>query len=173
MRLATLYMVLVPCGAALSIDRWLEERRGQDVLDLVPNIVQRMVQIQLVVIYMHSGWEKFHGSAWRGGDALYYALSNGQYQRSSALLDAVVSSHIGQWLATLGTWITLGWETLFGFLVLYRPTRNIALVTGLLVHLGIGLTLGVGTFTWIMIWCYQAWIPERFWTKLRPTGPRT
>jgi len=169
MRLATLYMTLVPCGAAISLDSWLAQRRGQPLLECVPNLVQRMVQVQLVVIYMHSGWEKFQGSAWREGDALYYALSNAQYQRWPSALDALVSNPAGQLFCTFGTWTTLGWECLFGFLVLYRPTRTLALITGVLLHIGIGLTLGVGTFTWIMLWCYQAWIPKDWWSASQQT----
>ena len=46
------------------------------------------------------------------------------------------------------------------------PGGNFALVTGVLVHLGIGLTLGVGTFTWIMLWCYLAWLPEPWWARV-------
>jgi len=167
MRLATLYMALVPCGAAFSLDRLLRKTHVEASSSFIPCIVQRMVQIQMVVIYMHSGWEKLHGSAWRSGDALYYTLSNAQYQRSPIILDAVVSSSIGQALCTLGTWTTLGWESCFGFLVLHRTTRKATLMTGVALHFGIGLTLGVGTFTWIMLWCYLSWLPDATWDQIQ------
>jgi hypothetical protein len=158
-RLATLAVALGPSGAALSIDAWLAARRGEPFRAWVPAITHRLVQIQLVVIYMNSGWVKAKGKAWEDGSALYYALSNGQYQRAPDWLEPLLVSHEGQAILRLGTWMTLGWEAAFGLLVLWRPTRIAALAIGVLVHGGIFALMMVGSFSLAMLWCYQAFLP--------------
>jgi Vitamin K-dependent gamma-carboxylase len=164
MRFATLAMVLSPAGAAWSIDHWLEARKPtwQACSALVPGLARRLIQVQLAVIYMHSGWVKAQGSTWHEGTALYYALSDGQYQRAPQLLEPLLGSPLFQAIGQVATWMTLIWEGGFGLLILWGPTRAVAMVLGLLVHGGIGLMLNVGSFVWIMLWCYLALLPADF-----------
>ena len=164
MRFATLALALGPAGAAWSVDRWLADRKGSGgaFSALVPGLSRRMIQVQLVVIYMHSGWVKAQGSTWHEGTALYYALSDGQYQRAPLWLDPLLGSAAFQAIGRVATWITLVWEGGFGLLVLWGPTRLVALGLGLLVHGGIGLLLNVGSFVWIMLWCYLALLRPDF-----------
>ncbi len=157
LRLATLSLALVPCGAALS---WDARRRGpSEAPAMVPILAQRLIQIQLVVIYMHSGWVKSGGSTWRNGTALYYALSNTQYQRFPGVLDSLMQRELVQWLCTVGTWITVVWEASFGLLMLWWPTRVIGLLIGVLVHGGIFTSMMVGSFSFVMVWSYLAFLP--------------
>jgi hypothetical protein len=169
-RLATLAIALGPSGAALSVDAWLAARRGLPMPRMVPAITHRLVQVQLVVIYMNSGWVKAHGKAWEQGSALYYALSNGQYQRAPDWLEPGLNSHLGQLILQLSTWVTLGWEAAFGLLVLWRPTRIAALAVGVLVHGGIFALMMVGSFSLAMLWCYQAFLP---WIGGGKDGPQS
>jgi hypothetical protein len=169
MRLATLYLALVPCGVSFSLDAMRQFRR-EAVARLpakVPVLALRLLQVQLVVIYMHSGWKKAWSSAWRDGSALYEAISVGGYQRWPLASDLIVSSALGQGILRLGTWLTLFWELGFGLLVLWRPTRLAALVIGLIIHLGIFSTMMVGAFSTIMLWTYQAWLPPEWPQGLR------
>ena len=100
MRLATLSMIVVPCGAALSVDAWLRARKGLAAITTVPATMHRLVQIQWVVIYLHSGWVKSAGRTWANGEAIYYAMSAGQYQRFPAVLEPLLqSSFLGSGLA--------------------------------------------------------------------------
>jgi hypothetical protein len=171
LRLSTLSLALAPSGAAWSIDAWWAARRRAAAGDdaprsaLAPIWVNRLIQIQLVVIYVATGVLKEGGSTWQNGTALFYALSSQNFQRAPALTDALLDHRVVHWLASLGTWVTLGWELSFGLLVLWRPTRWLALVLGLALHMGIFSTMMVGAFSPAMVWCYQAFftVPLLLW----------
>ena len=141
---------------------WAEQLSGT-----VPAVAHRLLQLQLVVIYVSSGWSKAQGGAWWEGRALYEAVSVGGYQRWPAASEWVLGSPLGQWIMMLGTWLTLFWELGFGLLVLWRPTRIAALVIGVIVHAGIFAGMMVGAFSAIMIWMYQAWLPPDWPLRLR------
>ena len=49
------------------------------------------------------------------------------------------------------TYVTVIWELAFAFLVLFRLTRPIALVGGVLIHLGMMAGIEVGPFSLIML----------------------
>jgi hypothetical protein len=116
-----------------------------------------MLQYQVAVIYLSSGLSKFAGPLWRDGSAVYYSLSNNVVQRvpvevmPPALLDLTV-------LATYGT---LAFELGFPLLVWGRRTRPWVLWSGVMLHLGVWLTLEVGPFSWVMMATYVAFLdPE-------------
>lgn len=163
LRFATLYLSLSACGAAWSIDAWLEARRRRargegEASALVPAVSLRLVQIQTSVVYLMTGLAKSQGSQWAAGTALYYALSDSTFQRWPALSEAIVGSPVGQALCRLGTWVTLGWELAWPALVLWGPTRAAALAVGVGVHAGIFGLMMVGSFSPAMLWTYLAWL---------------
>ena len=173
MRLATLYMATAPSGAALSLDAWLTRRREQRAgtwfpkTALVPVVAMRLVQIQWAALYAHSGWKKAHYAKWWDGNALYYAMSAGQYQRAPWALEPLLQNAWVQDLFWGVTPVVLLWELLFPLLLLWRPTRLAAVVIGLLVHGGIALSLMVGSFSFIMMWGYQAMLDPRWLARWR------
>jgi hypothetical protein len=169
MRLGTLYLALVPCGAALSLDalRKRKDEAEEQLQAMVPMLAHRLLQIQLVVIYVHSGWAKARGATWWDGSALYEAVSVGGYQRWPQASELVLSSPLCQSLMMFGTWLTLFWEMGFGLLVLWRPTRIAALFIGLVIHGGIFSGMMVGAFSFIMLWTYQAWLPPDWLQRLQ------
>jgi len=152
-RLMTLYMALAPTGAAMSIDALRRK------IPVVPPILShRLIQLQLMVIYLFSGIEKVHGSSWLNGTANYYALATRNFQRFPGLLDPILSSAVGQWAIMATTWITVVWELAFTAMVLWKPTRRWALWIGVGVHVGIAATMMVGSFSFIMMWAYLAFV---------------
>lgn len=159
LRIATLSLLFVPCGAAWSVDAWLKARRtGVVASALVPMLSHRLIQAQWMIIYGATGLEKLRGASWHSGDALYYALSLRTFQRFPALTDTLLALLPVQVCLKLLTWLTLGWELLFPLMVLWRPTRTLALWVGLLIHVGIALTMMVGSFSYAMVWGYLAFM---------------
>lgn len=160
MRLATLSLLLVPCGAGWSVDAWLRSRRpGAPVASpLVPMVTHRVIQVQWMIIYGFTGLAKVVGGTWQNGDALYYALSLRTFQRFPALTEQLLSLGLVQALLKLGTWVTLAWELAFPLLILSARTRRDTLLVGLVLHAGIALTMMVGTFSYIMVWGYLAFL---------------
>ena len=110
----TMYLCLGPCGARLSVDRWLTKKlRNRDEFVLAnregelasARLSLRMVQVHLCVVYFFVGLSKLQGAAWWDGSAVWLAASNYEYQQVS-LLWLVDFPWLYQ-VSTLGTWV---WE---------------------------------------------------------------
>jgi hypothetical protein len=160
----TLYLSLVPCGAAYSVDAWLARRKaarsGQSTAysALIPIFAHRLIQLQLCFVYLTSGLDKYATKSWSGGSALFYSLSSENYQRSAELVEPILTTSMGQWCLEMGTYATLYWEIGFTLMVLWRPTRVVALVSGLAIHLGIHVMLMVAYFSSASVWGYLSFV---------------
>ncbi len=142
----SMYLMLAPCGAVYSIDRWLKLRRSpaakhDDLRALATNVAIRLIQLHLCVIYLFGGIGKMRGELWWDGNATWFAVANLEYQS----LDMTWMVHY-PWLIALLTHVTVFWETFYCALVWPRATRPIALLLAVFVHGGICLFLGMITF---------------------------
>ena len=150
------------CGSVWSMDAlwradrpatWLHPSSAPAVSN---NVVTRLIQLHLCVIYMFGGLSKMRGEMWWDGSALWYTAVNYEYQS----LDLTWLGHYRIVIAALTT-ATIFWETFYCALVWPRLTRPIALAMAVLVHGGIAVALGMITFGTIMIVANLAFIaPE-------------
>jgi uncharacterized membrane protein YphA (DoxX/SURF4 family) len=141
-------LIFTPCGHALSLDAVLM-RSFPNLGSFEPFAApwaQRLIQIQLSIIYLYTVYWKLKGLTWRNGTAVYYALSNEMYRNFSlptalkrplfirpatwGVLVGEVCIGLGIWVDTIGPWMV-------GF--------------GLLLHLAIETFLSVHLFGWYMI----------------------
>ncbi len=138
-------LVIGPAGAAMSLDAMLLGR-GRPTASVRAGIALRLLQVQLCVVYFFSGCGKLLGASWWEGTALWGAAANVQYRT----LDIT-------WLAwhplvtNALTLTTLWWEVTYPALVWPRLTRPPVLAMAVLVHLGIGLAMGMMEFGLAMI----------------------
>lgn len=187
LRVMALYLCLVPSGLAFSIDALLTTRRlrrqGQSTerSPLAPRLLQRLLPLQLMWMYFHAGWDKLNGEEWINGSALHYTLGDTALQGVLPLTDFLTTTAPGQTLARIGAYATMGWELSFWLLVLWRPTRLLALAIGVFFHLQIAHVMGIGTFSYAALWGYLAFadpswlgaLPARVGVWLeRATTPR-
>lgn len=152
-----------PCGSRLSLDAKLfggaEEGRG--AASVRANVALRLIQVHLCVVYFFSGCGKLFGASWWEGTALWGAAANVQYRT----LDLT-------WLArhplvvNAITLATLFWEVAYAALIWPRLTRPVFLAMAALVHLGIGLTMGMMEFGVAMIVANLAFVPAATWRRL-------
>ena len=146
-------LAFAECGGVWSIDAWWRRRRGRVHEQLAAIWPLRLLRFQVCLIYFITGWWKLQNVHWRDGSALQYVLSNTQFRRFP--IDPPL------WAAeflTLSTYLTLCWELLFPLLVLHRTTRAIALVIGVMLHVGMLLTMELGTFPIVMMVSYLAFL---------------
>lgn len=157
------YLALAPAGAALSLDR-LRRHRGAEFwrFPLRAPWALRLVQIQLSFVYLSTVWAKLRGDTWNNGTAVSYALRVGDLMRFG-IPSAITNSLFISNLMTFGTIFT---EACIGILVWNRRARPWVLLAGVLLHLGIELTLDVGFFSLAMFVLYLAFVSppasERF-----------
>ena len=153
MRDIVFLLALAPAGACLSVDALLS-RRGATI-PLVSPWALRLVQIQVSVMYLVAAVTKLSGARWRDGTAVSYPLRIPGMVRVQ-LPDGLVASPL---MAHVLTWGVLGAELAIGLLVWSRRARPWALGIGVLLHLGLELTLRVGFFSWIVLASYVAFVP--------------
>jgi hypothetical protein len=145
-----MYLMIGPCGAAYSFDRWLANRRGGEGAASSPrvstNIAVRLIQIHMCVIYLFGGIGKMRGEMWWDGSALWYAIANYEYQSMNVMWLVRFP-----WFIALLTHVTVFWETFYAFLIWPRYTRPFMLLMCVFVHAGIAIFLGMPTFGIVML----------------------
>ena len=152
------YCVLLPSGAALSLDRWRAARRsGADFWtfpDRAPWAL-RLVQIQVSLGYLAAVGNKVATEPWRDGTAVSYALRMVDFQRlpvPAGLTAAVLVTEV----LTYGT---VAAELALAVLVWNRAARPYVLALGVALHVGIDYAIVVGFFGVAMLVAYLAFVP--------------
>ena len=170
-----LYLAIGNAGGAWSIDLWRvkkhnrttsgEEQGGRSQIHpaVLNCIATRLIQIHLCVVYAFAAIGKLQGETWYTGEAIWRAFASREYQT----LDMTwMADHM--WLVALITLASLTWELVYPALIWPRLTRPVMLAIAVLIHLGIGLCMGMMSFGLIMIAANLAFIePEslKFWIK--------
>jgi hypothetical protein len=148
------YLMVSPCGAVWSLDRWLSRKRPEEGPTLIYPWAVRLLFVQMAVIYFFNGVHKFAGPQWRAGHTLHYTLGDLSIARvSSAELP------LPFWLSQLMTWGVLTWELSFPLLVTMPRLRTPILWMGVFLHLGIGLSMELGMFAPYMLCLYLPLVP--------------
>ena len=159
------YLMLCPCGAAWSLDRLLQRRRGRLAGPIyVAPWPLRLLLIQLVIVYFFTGLIKLFSADWWRGDTLYYVLADLVLSRSS-----LAQLPVPSWFLRASTWFVLFWEVTFPLWVMLPWTRVAAFVTGALFHLGTLALMELGGFEWYVFVLYLPLLPWSRW--LRDPGP--
>lgn len=162
-----MYLMIGPSGAVYSIDRWLSQRRAgwsatqpaspTPTPSVSANIAIRLIQLHMCVIYLFGGISKLRGEMWWDGSAVWYAISNLEYQSWDL-------TWLGRypWFIALLSHVTVFWETFYCCLIWPRLTRPVVLCMAVGVHGGIALFLGMITFGLAMIFGNLAFVPPEY-----------
>jgi len=149
-RIAAFFLIFARTDAVLSLPRWLARRLGRqdpagtiEAPTQVPAWPQRILQLQLCILYLVTGIWKGCGKAWWDGSAVGIVLQMGEFERFPIpdLLATPVMSR-------LLTWVTLLFELGFPFLVWLPRARLPLLAFGLAFHAGLEWILNVQLFQW-------------------------
>lgn len=170
----TLYLAVAPSGWMYSFDAWRRNRvpkskPGQgsseknsatllssvsvDAHSTLATVGIRLIQIHLCVVYLFAGLGKLQGEMWWDGTAIWGALASYEYQT----IDMTFLVHL-PWVVNIITLVSLAWEVAYAFLVWPKLTRPIFLGLAVMVHLGIGMCMGMMTFGVIMIIANMAFL---------------
>jgi hypothetical protein len=135
------------CMADHRSDR---EYRPGDLQATLGSMAYRLCQIQVCVIYGFSGLKKLKGVTWWSGEAIWNSLSDPQLAR----WDFSWASHFPLALA-FTAYLTIAWEVYFPALIWVRPIRKPLLLIGILLHLGIAVSLCLSFFSLLMVLTYS------------------
>jgi len=180
MMILLFYLMVGPSGAALSVDRWLErwrerKRRGAAPLpagpatppepSVVANFAVRLIQVHFCIIYLAAGTAKLLGSTWWGGTAPSLVMLNQEFAPLHVGLYHAVMTFLSKnrplWEVLMGTSVAFTFFTELGFpfLVWNRRLRWLMICCSVMMHTGIGLFMGLTTFSLMMLAMLLAFVP--------------
>jgi hypothetical protein len=155
----TLYLAIGPSGHALSLDRVLANRRKGTwpqpaVPSLGANLALRLINVHMCIIYLFAGISKLQGESWWTGEAMWRAFANLEYQTADMTW---LAWH--PWIVNIMTHVCILWEVSFCFLIWKPRLRPLMLAGAVLLHVGIGVCLGMWTFALIMLVGCSSFLP--------------
>jgi hypothetical protein len=154
LRVALLFLIFSRSGDVLRLLPRPKARKKIEALRSSP-WVQRMLQLQMVGMYYSAFWVKANGSSWLDGTALYYV------PRFPALHRYVFPILFDYpFTVRAMTWGTLVVEFTLFSLVWIREIRYYVLAAGVILHIGIDLTIEMPYFEWVAMAFYVLFIDE-------------
>lgn len=169
LRMVLLYICFTDAGRQWSLDAKLQSRRG-GVKPLMPgwfsatlhNLAVILIIHQVVMVYVGSAFWKVQSTVWRDGTAVYFPLQTDAYSPWNDWLHPVYASAP---IIAGATYVAIVVQLFFPVLLIYRPTRMVALllVTGM--HLGIGIFMGILYFSLVMIAVDMILVSDRSWVR--------
>jgi hypothetical protein len=119
------------------------------------NVAHFMARVQILLIYLISGWDKLMSNVWASGEAFQY-IGN---------IETVYNPFFGKWVTESGvsfllSWVTIIFELGFIFLVWHRSTRLIILAIGTVFHIVIWFMLSLPDFALMMIISYLLFLKD-------------
>lgn len=170
--LLAMYLMVGPCGARWSLDRWWRERgRGgqEGAAEVLPsvsaNVAIRLLQVHMCVVYFFAGASKLAGTTWWDGTAMWISFACAEYQTFDM-------TWLADWPMTIAflTHATVFWELSYCVLVWPKLLRPLVLSLAVVTHVGIGLVLGMMTFGLAMLIGNVAFIPPEMLLRLAGQG---
>jgi hypothetical protein len=165
--------MFAPAGAALSVDALRRRVRSPDPATCGPVLAapwaQRMMQLQVALIYFTTVYAKSRGDLYHNGSAMYYVF--GIVDFSVHGIENLMNYPV---LYSALTFATLFAEIAISFLIWFRATRPYAVALGIMLHLWIMWCMVLPVFGILMMTTYlcffteeeydgvKAWLKSRF-----------
>ncbi len=169
LRMVLFYLAFTDAGRQWSIDARLRAARG-GVKPLMPswfsatlhNLAVILIIHQVVMVYVASAFWKLQSTVWRDGTAVYFPLQTDAYSPWNDVLQPVYAMAP---VVAGATYMAVVVQLFFPVLLIYRPTRMLALllITGM--HLGIGVFMGILYFSLVMIAVDMILVSDRSWVR--------
>lgn len=107
-----------------------------------------LVSWQICMVYWWAAFAKLGGSDWRHGTALYYVMHLDRFMWFPNLAGGIAGNIV---LVSILTYTTLIFQAAFPFLMWDRRYKPFMIAIGIGLHTGIGLLMGLLTFSATMI----------------------
>ena len=167
MTIGLFYLMLSPLPDRYSLDWRLQKSRSSN-----PQLVgfwRRVLQLHLCIIYFFSGLAKCLGSGWWNGSNVWRALIRPPFN----VIDPEVLVSWKYFFPVVGIFICL-LEIGYPFFIWHNKTRKIWLIGICTMHVGIGLTMGMYLFAFVMsVLNVAAFGPGLIRTRLRTSQRAT
>lgn len=169
LRMVLLYLSFTEAGQHWSVDALLRDRRGE-VRRIMPtwftvtlhNLATILIIHQVVMVYVGSAFWKVQSEPWKNGTAVYFPLQTDAYSPWNDLFHPLYAFMPVIAGATYSAMVV---QMFFPVLLIYRPTRLMALILITGMHLAIGIFMGILYFSLVMIAVDMILISDRSWIR--------
>jgi len=156
LRVLSFWALFLPLGRAYSLDARALPPASEHTFALP----LRLIQLQIVLVYLFTFLLKLPGVPWREGTALYYAL---QLRSLTLPTGDFLLAHAPPVLLSALTYYTLlveGGFLFFVYLPFYQPfLRGLGVILVALLHLGIAVMMSIPNFSLVMCVSYLLFLP--------------
>lgn len=182
-RITLSFLIFANLSKHFSVDAWLTAKREQrsEITKShrfqlpvwlgagLHNTVLILCCFQIMLVYVNSGIYKLMGAEWIDGSAFYYSLVLDAFTVFPSLSEMA-------WQVTpfvlIATWLSIYCQLFFPVLLLSKYTRYPTLVILLGMHIGIGLMMGLWSFSLAMIALDMLFIRDKSWTSFIESSSR-
>ena len=157
-RTLVFWLALAPWGggAALSVDAWLRERAEPGAAPLEAwGWVQRMIQIQIVMLYLITFSWKLKFDRWHNGSAIHESMGAVEFVPPG--MELMLNY---PWLTASLTWVVVVTQALLPLCLIWRRSRPVGFLLGFLLHGWIIVFMRIPVFGLIMWASYFAFLEE-------------
>lgn len=151
------YMIFTNSYSYFSICKYKESYLS----NLISNLGVYAIVFHLCLVYFISAMHKIHSDVWFNGVATYYILNIERFCSPFNYLFCKNAFFIG-----FSTYFTILFETLFPFLIWFKSTRKIFLISGLMMHLGIYFFMMIYDFQILFMMIYGFFITNQEWVNI-------
>ncbi|MDQ2864770.1 MAG: hypothetical protein M3R51_00945, partial [Candidatus Eremiobacteraeota bacterium] len=120
----------------------------QFLVNALHNVCRFLIFWQICMIYVWAVFWKLSGSAWRDGTAMSYVLHIERFQVHAALSNLIAGNGLAAAVLTYGILI---FQSAFPICMWIRAMKPIIVLIGIALHVGIGVMLGLVSFSYVMI----------------------
>lgn len=153
--LATFYLCLGPCGAAISVDAWRKRKASSGTRVATPEcrsvtatISQRLLQLHTSAIYVMMGLGKISaGEVWFNGDAVWRMAAKPE----SRLIDLTGLLYNHPFVYQGWSHLIVLFELAFGILIWQRRARPLLLALSVMHWAGLAILTGDVPFCLLML----------------------
>ena len=155
LKLILFLMIFSKSGQELSIDKYLNFE------NLFPtfNFFEKLIQIQIAVMYIKTSWFKLNNTSWQDGAALHYVRYNKNYSKIDRYVpfDFLFSNPS---FLKFGCYLVVFTEMSIGFLSLTSDFSLIAVILGFILHLTFIYFMRLRDFPYICMASLLIFIPS-------------
>ncbi len=159
LKFVMLYMIFADSFQYFSVEKI---KPHSSISNFLSNLAGHSVQIHICLVYFISAIHKVHAEVWFNGIATYYTLSLERFRGTDMNLSLAKNGIF----VTFSTYFTLFFELLFPLAIWNKSLRNIFMLSGILIHIGIFFFMMIYDFQVIFIMIYGFFISNNEWITL-------
>lgn len=161
MRLYAFFLIWLPLDERFSITSAVRKKKQTPAKERPPWAL-RLIQFQIIALYASTALCKLQGDTWHAGTAMWYVSK--MTDNFGRLIPATLFDYVA--VSAFATWSALLLELTLPIALLIPRTRKWGMVAGLMLHLGIEVSMNLFLFQWFMIFGLLSFFRREDWSWL-------